>query len=281
MDNFRDKFRNQRYMAHVSLLGTTQLHKRNPYTIACWSMAFPGFGHLLLNKYLRGYALILWEVFINQKIHLNVAMVQTFNGHFQAARDALDPKFISLYIPVYLFAIYDSYRTSVDLNKVYLLAQRENGPFNVFSIGALEINYLDKRKPRVAAIWSMGIPSAGQLYIHRIVLVGFLLISTIIIVWQSNVMLAIHDLILVDIRASSAVLNEQWFLYFPSLYFFTIYDSYTNTIENNKLFDESQRKYLIEKFQPAGHRIMIGDNCRCSSWLRSNIQVFSKSALLN
>lgn len=176
MENFRDKFRNQRYMAHVSLLGTTQLlHKRNPYTIACWSMAFPGFGHLLLNKYLRGYALILWEVFINQKIHLNVAMVQTFNGHFQAARDALDPKFISLYIPVYLFAIYDSYRTSVDLNKVYLLAQRENGPFNVFSIGALEINYLDKRKPRVAAIWSMGIPSAGQLYIHRIVLAGFLL----------------------------------------------------------------------------------------------------------
>ncbi|MBO7743131.1 hypothetical protein I8J29_02910 [Paenibacillus sp. MWE-103] len=257
MENFREKFRSQRYMAHVSILGTTQLHKRNPYTIACWSLAFPGFGHLLLNKYLRGYALIMWEVFINQKIHLNAAIVYTFNGQFQATRDALDPKFMSLYIPVYLFAIYDSYRSTVDLNKVYLLAQREKGPFNVFSIGALEINYLDRRKPWVAAFWSMGIPSLGQLYLHRIVLASFILISTIIIVWQSNFILAVHHLILGHVRTSAAVLDEQWLLYLPSFYFFTIYDAYTNTVENNKLFIDAQKTYLIEKYQPAGFTLAI------------------------
>lgn len=258
MDNFRNRFRNRRYLAHVSLLGTTQLHKRNPITLACWSMAFPGFGHLLLNKYLRGYALVLWEVFINQKIHLNLAMVHTFNGQFEAARDVLDPKFMSLYIPVYLFAIYDSYRTAVDMNKIYILAQREKGRFNVFSIGALEINYLDKRNPWIAVVWSMGIPSVGQLYLHRIVLAAFILLSTIIIIWKSNLILAVHYIILGDIATSSSVLDKQWLLYFPSFYFFTIYDAYTSTVENNKLFDDAQRQFLREKYQPKGHLIKIG-----------------------
>lgn len=259
MENFRNPFRNKRYMAHVSLLGTTQLHKRNPITLACWSMAFPGFGHLLLNKYLRGYALILWEMFINQKIQLNLAMVHTFNGEFQAARDVLDPRFMSLYIPVYLFAIYDSYRTAVDMNKVYLLAQRENGRFNEFSIGALEVNYLDKRKPWLAALWSMGVPSVGQLYLHRIVLATFILISTIVIVWRSNLILAVHCMILGDWSTASSVVDAQWGLYFPSYYFFTIYDAYTNTVENNKLFNDVQKRYLIENYQPAGYPIDIGD----------------------
>ncbi len=258
MENFRNPFRNRRYIAHVSLLGTTQLHKRNPITIACWSMAFPGFGHLLLNKYLRGYALILWEMFINQKIHLNEAVVHTFNGQFQAARDALDPRFMSLYIPVYLFAIYDSYRTAVDLNKVYLLAQRENGRFNEFSIGALEVNYLDKRKPWLAALWSMGVPSVGQLYLHRIVLAAFILISTIVIVWYSNLILALHCMILGDWSTAASVVDAQWVLYFPSFYYFTIYDAYTSTVENNKLFDDVLKHHLIDRYQPAGHPVIIG-----------------------
>jgi hypothetical protein len=222
-------------------------------------MAFPGFGHLLLNKYLRGYALILWEMFINQKIHLNTAMVYTFNGQFQAARDVLDPKFMSLYIPVYLFAIYDCYRTAVDMNKIYLLAQRENGRFNEFSIGAFEINYLDKRKPWLAAVWSMGIPSVGQLYLHRIVLASFILLSAIAVIWKSNLVLAIHCLILGDVTTSSSVLDKQWLMYFPSYYFFTVYEAYTSAVENNKLFEHAQKKYLIESYQPVGHLITIGD----------------------
>lgn len=145
------------------------------------------------------------------------------------------------------------------MNKIYLLAQREKGRFNEFSIGALEINYLDKRKPWLAVVWSMGIPSVGQLYLHRIVLATFILLSTIVIVWQSNLILSLHYLILGDVGTSSSVLDRQWLLYFPSYYFFTIYDSYTNTVENNKLFDESQKRYLIENYQPVGHIITIGD----------------------
>ncbi|ANS74374.1 hypothetical protein AWM70_07085 [Paenibacillus yonginensis] len=259
MDNFREKWRSRRYKAHVSILGTTQLHKRNPYTIGFWSMAFPGFGHLLLNKYLRGYVLVLWEMFINQKIHLNEAMVFTFNGNFQAAREVLDPNFTYLYIPVYLFAIWDSYRTAVDMNKVYILAVRENAPFNEFSIGALEVNYLDKRKPWVSVVWSMGVPSVGQLYLHRIVLAVFILVTTIVLVWESHFILAVHYLILGDLASSNRVLNAQWLLYFPSFYFFTIYDAYTNTIENNKLFDSAMKTFLLQKYQPQGKHVTVGE----------------------
>lgn len=258
MNNFSDPFRAKRYLAFVSMFGTTQIHKRNPYTIAFWSTAFPGFGHLLLNKYIRGYALVLWEVFINQKIHLNQAIVYSFNGQFLAARDVLDPRFMSLYTPVYLFAIWDSYRTTVDMNKMYVLARRENAPFSEFSVGALEVNYLDKRKPWLAVIWSMGIPSVGQLYLHRIILATFILVSTIVLVYESHLILAVHDLILGDIRSAAAAVNAQWLLYVPSFYCFTVYDAYVSTVESNKLFDHALRNRLIRNYQPPGVTLTIG-----------------------
>jgi hypothetical protein len=74
MDNFKNldnKYR--RYKAHVSIFGTTQFHLRNPYTIAWWSAAFPGFGHFLLSKYLLGLILFIWEVFVNyQAYHMPI-----------------------------------------------------------------------------------------------------------------------------------------------------------------------------------------------------------------
>ncbi|TLS51337.1 hypothetical protein FE782_16180 [Paenibacillus antri] len=240
------------------MYGTTQLQPKKPLVVAAWSVAFPGFGHLLLNKYLRGYALLLWEFFINQRIQLNTAMVYSFNGQFQAARDILDPKLMGLYIPVYLFAIWDSYRTTVDLNKLYVLADRENAPTRSFTIGALEINYLDKRKPWLAAMWSAAIPSIGQLYMHRIVFAASVLLYTIFIVENSRLLLSIHYLILGDVQTSSAVLDVQWVLYFPSFYFFTIYDAYINAVENNNLYDDDLRNYLIRKYQPAGKVIRPG-----------------------
>ncbi|HZG58178.1 hypothetical protein [Paenibacillus sp.] len=258
MDNFRKKQRNRRYKAFVSMLGTTQLHLRSPYVIAAWSMAFPGFGHLLLNKYLRGYALIVWEFYINQKIHLNLAMVYSFNGDFQAAKAALDPKFMSMYIPVYLFAVWDSYRTTVDMNKEYVLAHREGGSYSTFNIGAFEINYLDQRKPWLAALWSAGIPSVGQLYLHRILFSAFVLVNTLVIVSGSNILLSLHYLIIGDLRASNAVLDPQWTLYFPSFYFFTIYDAYTNAVESNKLFADEMKQYLLRKYQPPGKIVRPG-----------------------
>lgn len=81
MDNYTNDNSARRYKAHVSIVGTTQLHLRNPYIIAWWSSAFPGFGHLLLSKYLHGLALVMWEIFINMAAHVNQAMIYSFQGN--------------------------------------------------------------------------------------------------------------------------------------------------------------------------------------------------------
>ncbi|MDY0394478.1 hypothetical protein RWE15_08495 [Virgibacillus halophilus] len=173
MQNDTNTDRARRYKAYVSPLGTTQIHLRNPNIIAWWSAAFPGFGHLLLSKYLRGFILFIWEIVVNVHSQLNLSMVYTFEGRFEQATSVLEPRWVLLYIPVYIYAIWDSYRTSVDMNKEYLLADRENANFINFQVTSMEINYLDKREPWIAVMWSFFMPGTGQLYIHRILTAFF------------------------------------------------------------------------------------------------------------
>ena len=86
MDHPESKSSVRRYAAYVSTLGITQLHLRNPFVVAWWSLAFPGLGHLLLSKYLRGYLLFLWELFVNVNAHINLAILYSFTGRFQINR---------------------------------------------------------------------------------------------------------------------------------------------------------------------------------------------------
>lgn len=258
MDNYTSDNTARRYKAHVSILGTTQLHLRNPYIVAWWSAAFPGFGHLLLSKYLRGYALFIWEVIVNLNAHVNLAMMYSFQGKIDLAKEVLNTRWLLMYIPVYLFAIWDSYRTTVDMNNVYLLAEREDHRFNTFTLGALEINYLDKRNPVLAVMWSLFIPGLGQLYIHRILTALFLIIWLVAFFYYSHVLEAVSLLFLGEVQKATSVLKPKWLLMLPSLYGFAAYDAYMNTVENNKLYEKEQRKYLQENYQAADFQILKG-----------------------
>lgn len=255
MNNYTNDNTARRYKAHVSILGTTQLHLKNPYIVAWWSAAFPGFGHMLLSKYLRGYALFIWEVFVNLKAHVNSSMIYSFQGNIEMAKEVLDSRWLLMYIPVYLFSIWDSYRTTVDMNRVYLLAEREDHHFNSFAIGALEINYLDKRNPMVAVMWSLFIPGLGQLYIHRILTAIFVIIWLVLFYYYSHIQEAVVLLFLGHIKESTSVLNPSWFLFIPSHYGFAIFDAYINTVENNKLFEKELSKHLTKNYQSKGFQI--------------------------
>ncbi|UYZ23888.1 hypothetical protein [Mesobacillus jeotgali] len=258
MDNYTNDNTARRYTAHVSTLGTTQIHLRNPYIIAWWSAAFPGFGHLLLSKYLRGFVLFIWEVVVNIKANVNLAMIYSFQGEIDMAKDILDTRWLLIYIPVYIFGIWDSYRTTVDLNKIYLMAEREEHRFNSFSIGALEINYLDKRNPVMAIIWSLFVPGLGQLYIHRIVTAFFVIIWCVVFFYYSRALEGISLLFLGEIAKATSVVNPEWLLFFPSLYGFAVFDAYINTVENNKLYEKEQRAYFQEKYQSPLFRVLKG-----------------------
>ncbi|WP_246941116.1 hypothetical protein [Bacillus pinisoli] len=262
MDNYTSDNTARRYRAHVSILGTTQIHLRNPYIIGWWSAAFPGFGHLLLSKYIRGFVLFIWEVVVNINANINTAMVYSFQGKIDLAKEVLDTRWLLIYIPVYLFAIWDSYRTTVDLNKVCILAERENHKFNSFSIGAMEINYLDRREPAMAVMWSMFTPGLGQLYIHRIISAFFVVVWLVVFFYYSHGLEAISLLFLGKIKESTEVLEMKWLLFFPSVYGFSAYDAYINSVENNKLYDKEQRKYLTENYQSSRFQIRRGQKVK-------------------
>jgi TM2 domain-containing membrane protein YozV len=248
----------RRVKAHVSIIGTTQYHLRDPIIIAWWSAAFPGFGHLLLNKYLRGIVLFLWEVVINFQSKINLAMVHSFCGHLELAKATLNPRWTTMYIPVYIFAIWDSYRTTVDMNKVYLLAAREDAPFNSFSLKAIELNYLDKRSPLMSVIWSLFMPGLGQLHLHRIVMAFFALLWSITFLYFSHALEAVQLLFFGEIEQSTAVLDKQWLMNMPSMWGFATYDAYMNTVENNKLFKDEQRQYLRNNYQHLSFKVRRG-----------------------
>lgn len=252
----------RRSVAYLSLLGTTQLHSRNPSVIAAWSVAFPGMGHLLLSKYLRGFLLFIWEVFINYKAHINLLILYSFTGDFEKAKAVVDIQWMTLYVPTYLFSIWDSYRTTIDMNHAYMLAAREDADIKPFKIGALEINYLDKRSPWISAVWSLLIPGSGQLYIHRLIAAFFVVVWWIIICYYSKLLPAVHYTFLGDFKQAKSVLDMQWLLNIPSLYFFAMYDAYVNTVSNNKLFDWEQIKFLKREYENSNFVMPFRKNMR-------------------
>lgn len=258
MDNYTNDNTARRYIAHVSIFGTTQIHLRNPYIIAWWSAAFPGFGHLLLSKYIRGFVLFIWEVIVNLNANINLGIIYSFQGNIEKVIQVLDTRWLLLYIPVYLFGIWDSYRTTVDMNKVFILADRENHRFNTFSIGALEINYLDKRNPLLAVVWSLCVPGLGQLYIHRIGVAFYVIILTIIFFYFSHILEAIPFLFLGEIDKATSLVKPEWLLFLPSVYGFSLFDSYMNTVENNKLFEKEQRDFLQKNYQHSKFTLLKG-----------------------
>ncbi|MBU3112890.1 hypothetical protein [Clostridium lacusfryxellense] len=255
MNNYKFGNTPRRKRAYVSLSGTTTLHLRNPYVISCWSAAFPGLGHLLLSKYITGFLLFLWEVFINYQAHVNLAILYSLTGKIEMAKNVIDINWAILYIPTYIFAIYDSYRATVDINNVFILAVKEDIVVEPFKIGALEINFLDKRTPWVAAIWSLLSPGAGQIYIHRTIVAVFLLVSWIVVAYFSHLLPAIQYTLMGKLDMAKSVVNWQWYLNIPSIYVYAMYDAYANCVEENNLYDWEQSKFLKQNYQDKNFKI--------------------------
>ena len=201
--------------------------------------------------------MFILEIIININANINLAIIYSLGGQFNLAKEVLDPRWMLLYFPLFSYAIWDSYRATIDLNKVALLADRENAPFVNFQITAMEINFLDKKTPRVAVIWSIFMPGAGQLYLHRLITAFFILILIIIIIYMSHVLEGIHFIILGNLDSAKSILNGEWLLFIPSVYVFAIYDAYVNTVENNKLFCTEQKSFLRSRYQQPTFKLPI------------------------
>lgn len=105
-----------------------------------WSIALPGFGQLLNQKFVKGIVLIILEVMINIKGNVNIVIMNSFLGEMEVAIEQADFLWLMFYPCVYLFAIWDAYRDAGGDSYNYLFL-----PY-VFSayIGTLGVIYSPK-----------------------------------------------------------------------------------------------------------------------------------------
>ncbi len=224
-------------------------HLRNPWVIALWSLIFPGFGHISCGSKLKGGFLFAGELLINYKAHINMALLFSFTGKFDQAKEVLDPQWLLIYCPVLILSVWDSYRLAVEYNKLSVLADRAASPITPTVVGAISIDTLEKRNPWVSAAWSMLLPGLGHICQSQIATATYLLVASISIIILSHVLPAIGYTAIGDFQQAKVILDWQWFLNLPSLYGFAAWDSYREAVEINKLFEIEQARYFKNNFQ--------------------------------
>ena len=225
------------------------LHMKNPWVTAWWSAAFPGYGYIILGSYAKGFLLVGWEFFINMASKTNTAIMYSLTGRFELAKEVINLDWFLLYIAVYIISIWGTYGLTVDLNKLSILADREDSILIPVQLSSVEICYLDKRNPWVAVVLSILAPGLGHLYTHRVPTSFFLLVKFIVIAYFSHFLPAIHYTFMGAFAQATAVVDPQWLMFIPSLYGFAIYDSYVNTVEYNRLFGMEQSRFIRDNYQ--------------------------------
>lgn len=233
----------------MNAISTNFIHLRNPYVIAWWSATFPGFAHISLGSYISGFLLFSCEMLVNFQSRLNMAILYSFTGRFDMAKEILNNRWLLLYAPVFIYCIWNGYQLTCDLNKLSILATRNESKIDPERITFYEINALDRRVPWVSTAWTFLTPGLGHLYTHRTPTAFFLLIWWIAVCYLSHVLQSIQYTALGLFEEAKAVLDPQWLIYMPSILGFALYDVYVNTVEYNRLFDREQSKMLEKEYQ--------------------------------
>jgi len=241
----------RRQRALLTQFSSNHLHLRNPWVVMFFGFSYPGFGNLLLHRYAKAFILIIWELFINQYSKINLAIMYSLQGHFEQAKNVIDERWFMLYIAIYMYAIWDSYRSAIDLNKITLLAEVEQSTISPLKMGQWDINYLDKRIPILSLAWSALFPGLGHMYLHKVIMGVFMFIYTVLIMYFSHIPESIHYTLIGQFAKAKDIVNMQWLMYLPSIYCFILYDAYVSCVEQNKLFERMQSEYLRNAHQPA------------------------------
>ncbi|MBU9712861.1 hypothetical protein [Evansella tamaricis] len=240
----------------VSSTNTSIAQLRHPTVVMWWAAAIPGYGHVMLSKYVKGFLLIFWEFVVNVNSKLNTAIMYTFTGRIEEAVEVLNIHWILLYVPVYLYSIWDSRRTTIDINKYAILADKNwtSSEINPISFSALENNFLDKRKNWLAIFWSLITPGLGHLYVNRLPSGFYILVWFMVVLIFSNTLPAIHYTFLGNFDKALEVVNVQWIIFLPSMYCFAPYDAYLQCDSYNKLMAKQQSYFLMKEYQDMGFK---------------------------
>lgn len=243
---------------HISVFGINSVYPRPPWVAAWWSIAFPGFGHMFLGKYLHGFVLIIWELVVNNMANLNMGIALSFQGRFEEAKAQLNEDWVLLYVAVFVYSIWDSYRCAVENNKSHVLAEVEDAPVTPSDVNFFDIVILDKKHPWAGLVWSSLSPGLGQLYSGSTVVGTFILAWWIYVCYKAMAIRTWLYSFLGDFGGSTAYVDWQWFLFLPSMYMFALYQAYASVNENNILFDIEQIRHLRVRAENLGQLNAMG-----------------------
>jgi len=95
------------------------IEKRIPWVAAGWSLLMPGLGHLYTHRIPTSFYLLTWWIGTSYMAHSLVAFHQTLLGNFSQAIAVISPEWFLFLVPIYPFAIYDSYVNTVEYNKLF------------------------------------------------------------------------------------------------------------------------------------------------------------------
>lgn len=243
---------------HLSAFGINHFRCSHPWSAAWLSALIPGFGHIHLGMHIKGLILISLEIMLNTLGNVNLAILYTFTLQFHKVHEVINYNWALVYAAIYIFAIWDSYRLSVEVNKLsYLESKQSIRNLKSAMINAFELDFLDRRNPWVATVLSVSFIGLGHLYCHRL-LTGFTLIGwNMAIIYYSKLPELILYTFTGQFQLIPDLVNYQWLLFFPSLFTFALYDTYACAVSYNRLFEEEQIYHLNGKY--GANRLELND----------------------
>lgn len=76
-----------------------------------WSIALPGFAQLLTGKLIKGIFFVILEFLVNVNSNFNKGIMYSFLGETEKAMYVLDYQWLMFYPCLYMFAMWDAYRS--------------------------------------------------------------------------------------------------------------------------------------------------------------------------
>lgn len=239
----------RRQTAVVGPWNTMVINNRNPYTVTFWSMACAGLGQILLDRYFRGFILLIGEIFLNYLANLNYAIFYTITGQYALAKEVININALLLYLGIYCFSIFDSYRDTVVINNAYRLADRENAKITCFAANKTGFTILQNVSPYIALIWSAILPGAGCFVLQRMNRAMYLLALWSVNAYFAGFYSAVFFTVSGHYELAKESLNIQWLLNLPSIWLFSMFESYNCALENNKVHKRELSNFLTEEYR--------------------------------
>lgn len=233
----------------LSVFTINYVTERNPLLVLWWSAATPGFGHIMLGKYLQGFLLVVWEFYTNLKAHLNKAIYLSMTGEFDKAKEILDTNWIQLYVAVYVFTMWDSYCKTNDTNKLARLVDHDWLALSPVVMTPFGIHFLRVYKPWLALLWSAFLPGLGHIYLQRRVTGAFAFVCWILACYFSEFPTGFYLTLNGRFAEAIAIMDPQWYLFMPSIYGYALFETYKAAEQITKLYKQQQGYYLREQYQ--------------------------------